>query len=138
MKIRQLSLCFIWMTCIMLGLPKISFGEEVVLPEKLNITKQVNPAINVSGLVTDMVGEPLIGVNIQVKGTAIGASTDFQGNYSLNNVREDAILVFSYIGYQTKEVTVEGRTTINLEMASDAQLLDELVVVGYGTQKRPH
>ncbi|GAA5221673.1 SusC/RagA family TonB-linked outer membrane protein [Membranihabitans marinus] len=93
-------------------------------------------AITVSGLVTDQEGEVLIGVNILVKGTSNGASTDFDGKFTLNDVDENAILVLSYVGYQTMEVAVEGRSDIVIQMSSDAQLLDELVVVGYGTVKK--
>ncbi len=92
--------------------------------------------INISGSVTDDEGNALIGVNIQVKGTNIGTSTDIDGQYSLPNVEEEATLVFSYVGYQRQEVTVDGRTTIDVRMMADAQLLDEVVVVGYGKQKK--
>lgn len=92
--------------------------------------------IDLSGSVTDVDGEPLIGVNIQVKGTNIGTSTDFDGKFSLSNVDEDATLVFSYIGYQTQEVSVDGNSEINVIMASNAELLDELVVISYGTSTK--
>ncbi|WP_236973664.1 SusC/RagA family TonB-linked outer membrane protein [Membranihabitans maritimus] len=92
--------------------------------------------ITVSGTVTDDEGEPLIGVNVLVKGGNNGTSTDFDGNFELLNVEEDATLVFSYVGYQTQEVAVEGRESIQVELLSDAQLLDELVVVGYGTVRK--
>ena len=97
--------------------------------------KQNNP-INVSGVITDIENIPLIGVNIQVKGSIIGASTDFDGKYLLPNVDKNAILVYSYMGYQTKEVSVNGQTIINLQMDLDAQLIDELVVIGYSTQRK--
>lgn len=99
-------------------------------------TEVLLPPIDVSGVVSDQQGQPLTGVNVLVQGTTKGTSTDFDGTFSLTNVEENAILVFSYIGYQTQEVAVEGRTSIAIEMASDAQLLDELVVVGYGTVKK--
>src|SRR5690606_15192553 len=95
-----------------------------------------NLAIDITGLVTDKDGEPLIGVNVVVKGTNNGTSTDFDGNYQLQGVDEDAVLVFSYIGYRTAEVDVDGRSIINVQLESDAQLLDELVVVGYGTVRK--
>lgn len=90
----------------------------------------------VSGLTMDNEGAPLIGVNVQIKGTNQGTATDIDGRYEIENVEEDATLVFSYIGYQTKEIPVEGRTSIDVTMVSDATLLEELVVVGYGTQKK--
>ena len=92
--------------------------------------------INVSGVVKDQDGEPLIGVNIQVKGSGQGTSTDLDGQFILEDIDENAILVVSYIGYQTQEVAVSGGGNLNIIMLSDSQLLDEVVVVGYGTQKK--
>ncbi|WP_394750568.1 SusC/RagA family TonB-linked outer membrane protein [Spongiimicrobium salis] len=89
----------------------------------------------VSGTVTSD-GVPLPGATIVVKGTTNGTSTDFDGLYTLNEVPSDAVLVFSYIGYVTQEVAVNGRTEINVVMDQDAKALDEVVVIGYGTQKR--
>src|SRR5690606_7356434 len=91
---------------------------------------------SVEGQVTDENGEPLIGVNIQVKGTSQGASTDLDGYFSMEDLDENAILVISYIGYQTQEVAVAGRSNLAITMIPDTQLLDEVVVVGYGTQKK--
>lgn len=93
-------------------------------------------AFNVSGIVTDSEGEPLIGVNIQVKGTSKGTSTDFEGEFTLEDIDENSVLVVSYIGYQTQEVSVSGKSSIEIVMMSDSQLLEEVVVVGYGTQKK--
>src|SRR5690606_10705791 len=76
------------------------------------------------------------GVNVQVQGTTQGTSTDLDGQYTLGDVAENAILVFSYIGYQTQEIPVEGQTTIDVTLVSDAELLEEVVVVGYGRQKK--
>lgn len=90
----------------------------------------------VNGKVVDNEGSALIGVNVQVKGANQGTATDLEGNYQLTGVAEDAILVFSYIGFQTMEVPVDGRTSIDVTLASDAALLEEIVVVGYGTQKK--
>lgn len=92
--------------------------------------------IDVSGVITDEEGEPLIGVNILVKGTNNGVSTDFEGRFSLEDVDENAVLVISYVGYQTQEVPVVGQSNLNITMVSDSQLLDEVVVVGYGTMKK--
>lgn len=94
------------------------------------------PPLNVSGMVTDEDGEALIGVNVQVKGTSHGTATDFDGQYELNDVDENAVLVFSYVGFHTQEVAIGGRTAIDVVMQSDAQLLEEVVVVGYGSQMR--
>lgn len=88
----------------------------------------------VSGTVKDDAGEPLIGVSILVQGTSNGTITDFDGNYTLS-VPTDATLVFSYMGYQTETVAVGGKKVINLTMKQDNQVLDEVVVVGYGVAK---
>ncbi len=92
--------------------------------------------IDVTGIVTDTEGEPLIGVNVLIEGTDIGTSTDYEGRFTLYNVSTDAILVFSYIGYQTQSFAVDGQTDISIVLEGDSQLLDEVVVVGYGTQKK--
>src|SRR5699024_8416310 len=93
-------------------------------------------AFTVSGTITDDTGEPLIGVNIQVKGSNKGTSTDFDGEFTLEDIDENAILIISYVGYQTQEIPVAGKSNLDIVMSSDSQLLDEVVVVGYGTQKR--
>lgn len=92
--------------------------------------------VNITGTVTDDEGEPLIGVNVLVKGSNKGTATDFDGNFSLEDVNENATLVFSYIGYQKKEVPLEGRSNINIILESDSELLDEVVVVGMGEQRK--
>jgi iron complex outermembrane receptor protein len=88
-------------------------------------------AQTVSGTVSDASG-PLAGASVIVKGTTNGTQTDFDGNYTLNDVDATATLVFSYIGYATKEVVVNGQTTINVNLAEDATALDEVVIIGYG------
>src|SRR5690606_24640853 len=93
-------------------------------------------ALDISGTVMDNEGNPLIGVNIRVKGTDFGTATDADGAFYLDDVDEHAILVFSYIGYQTKEVAVAGNISLMVTLLSDSQLLDEVVVVGYGTQTK--
>ncbi len=88
----------------------------------------------VTGTVIDETGEPLIGVSILVEGSSTGTVTDFDGNYVLS-VPEKATLVFSYIGYKTEKVAVDGKKVINLKMKSDSEELEEVVVVGYGVAK---
>lgn len=102
----------------------------------LSFSYGLHGQISVEGTVSDQDEETLIGVNVQVKGSSKGDATDFDGRFKLNDVDENAILVFSYVGYQTQEISVDGRSTISVIMTSDAQLLDEVVVVGYGTQKK--
>lgn len=90
----------------------------------------------VSGTVVASDGEPLIGVNVSIKGTTTGTTTNADGKFSLRISDANSILVFSYVGFETQEVPVEGRSTIDVTLQSDTALLDELVVVGYGTQRR--
>ncbi len=90
----------------------------------------------VSGNVTDQAdASPLPGVNILVKGTTTGASTDFDGNYTIN-ISDGEVLVFSYLGYVTQEITYTGQTTIDVALVEDAAQLDEIVIIGYGSVKK--
>ncbi|MEW2921662.1 TonB-dependent receptor [Muricauda sp. ANG21] len=90
----------------------------------------------VSGTVTDGQGQPLPGASVILVGTTNGVQTDFDGNYTLDNVSSSGTLAFSYIGFATQEVPINGQTTINVSLQEDTQSLDEVVVVGYGTQKK--
>lgn len=90
----------------------------------------------VSGTVIDEAGEPLIGVSIQVKGTTNGTITDFDGNFTLTNLNSSDVLVFSYIGYGNKEMTVGKQTIVKVTLSEDTKKLDEVVVVGYGQMKK--
>lgn len=90
---------------------------------------------NVKGTVSDSQG-PLPGASVVVKGTTSGTQTDFDGNYTLDDVPADATLEISYIGYATQDIPVNGQTTINLTLVEDAEALAEVVVVGYGTQQK--
>lgn len=90
----------------------------------------------VKGVVKDATGETVIGASIVEKGTTNGTVTNVDGAYTLSNVNTNATLVFSYIGYSPVEVAVNGRKTIDVTMKEDAELLDEVVVVGYGVQKK--
>ncbi|MCM4156561.1 SusC/RagA family TonB-linked outer membrane protein [Gramella sp. AN32] len=89
-------------------------------------------AQSVSGTVTDETG-PLPGATVLVKDTSNGTTTDFDGNYTLNNVPADAVLIFSFVGYTTQEIGVAGRATIDVNMATNASELEEVVLIGYGT-----
>ncbi|MFS4466663.1 SusC/RagA family TonB-linked outer membrane protein [Maribacter sp. 2210JD10-5] len=91
--------------------------------------------ITISGNVTDDQNQPLPGANVLIKGTTNGTQTDFDGNYTIN-APSGATLVVSYIGFTNQEVAVDGRTTINISLTEDASLLDEVVVVGYGSQRK--
>lgn len=93
-------------------------------------------AIQVEGEVTNEKGIALTGVTIRVKGTSIGTVTDVDGHFSLNVPDENDTLVLSYVGYEDKEVPVNGQTSIQITMTSSSKMLEEFVAVGYGTQKK--
>ncbi|TXE09952.1 TonB-dependent receptor [Seonamhaeicola algicola] len=102
----------------------------------LTITLTGAQNINVSGIVLDNSGIPIPGVNVVVKSTTKGAVTDFDGNFTISNVNTGTVLTFSYIGYLTKEVTVTSTNKLSVVLQEDISQLDEVVVVGYGTQKK--
>lgn len=94
-----------------------------------------NAQRTVTGTVIDETdGSPLIGVNVVIKGTTIGDATDIDGNYSVNIPAGNDILIFSFLGYITQEVAIGGRTVVDIVLAPDVRLLDDVIVVGYGTQ----
>ncbi|MFA5419516.1 MAG: carboxypeptidase-like regulatory domain-containing protein, partial [Bacteroidales bacterium] len=90
----------------------------------------------VTGKVTDSSGAPLPGVTMVVKGTTIGTIADVNGNYSLSEVPGDAILVFSFVGMKTREITVNGRSVIDIKMEEETIGLEEVVAIGYGTMRK--
>ena len=90
----------------------------------------------VTGVVVDASGEPVIGANVVVKGTTNGTITDFDGNYTIEGVSASDVLVFSYIGYLSQEITVGNQAAINVTLSEDSQALEEVVVVGYGVMRK--
>ena len=108
--------------------------KQIILStNKLNVTEQ-DPAIQVKGTVKDTKGEPLIGVNVKVKGTTIGAITDFDGNFVLQ-AQKGATLEISYIGYATQEVKVVDNRLLSVVMQEDAKVLNEVVVTALGIKR---
>lgn len=107
-------------------------GEEET--ETSEIAK--NLAVPITGRVLDESSAPIPGVNVLVKGTSNGTTTDSDGRYTLNVENENSILVFSFIGYTTQELQVGTQTTIDVSMVQDIQSLQEVIVVGYGEQKK--
>ncbi|UGU17900.1 TonB-dependent receptor [Sinomicrobium kalidii] len=115
---------------------RASFGY-VIQDDNIVISARTTPQeATVTGTVTDETGVPLPGVNIVEKGTANGVSTDFDGNYAITTGNAEAVLVFSYMGYQTREIAVNGQSGIDVQLQPDASKLEEVVVVGYGSQQR--
>ncbi|MEQ9441239.1 MAG: SusC/RagA family TonB-linked outer membrane protein [Cyclobacteriaceae bacterium] len=102
------------------------------------VNKAQKPNDRVEGKITDEEGQPIPGVSVLIKETSIGTISDIDGNFNLNvpeNINEP-VLVFSFVGFQTQEVAVKGQSTLNVSLFEDVQSLNEIVVVGYGTQKK--
>jgi len=117
----------------------ISPNREIVLIKK-DLSKdilKVDDNFTVSGIVTDSeTGEPVPAVNVFVKGTTIGTSTDVDGTYEISVPDNSEILVFRFLGYITQEVLIQGRQSVNVILENDILAFDDIVVVGYGTQQR--
>ena len=90
----------------------------------------------VSGTVVDKTGETVIGASVVVKGTTNGTITDFDGKFTLSNVPNDGTIEISFVGYKTQEISVAGKSTVQVVLEEDTEVLDEVVVVGYGVQKK--
>ena len=91
---------------------------------------------SVSGTIKDPVGEPVIGASVLVNGTTNGTITDLNGKFSLSNVPIKGTITITYIGYKKQEVSVAGNTNFKITLQEDTETLDEVVVVGYGVQKK--
>ncbi|MBF9252264.1 TonB-dependent receptor [Pontibacter sp. 172403-2] len=98
--------------------------------------KSAYQTVTVTGTITDEHGETLPGVTVLLKGTTIGTSTNADGSFSLATPDGNGILIVSFIGYQTREIPINNRSTINVSLVVDTKALQEVVVVGYGTQKK--
>ncbi|TAM96318.1 MAG: SusC/RagA family TonB-linked outer membrane protein, partial [Chitinophagaceae bacterium] len=116
-------------------------GKTIVVNEKTVSLKDVPSKsilslITIHGVITDAeTGKPLIGVTIQVKNSTMGTTTGSKGNFSLE-APDNAVLIISYLGYNTKEIPVNGKNVINITLSATTTGLNQLVVVGYGTQKK--
>src|SRR5687768_11631004 len=107
---------------------KVMPDNVVVLFSKVTVA----PEIRVSGKITDENGNPLAGASIRVKGTNLGVSADSKGDFAIT-VPDDAVLIFTYVGYEETQVSVSGRSTINMQLKPSAKVQDQVVVIGYGT-----
>ena len=99
-------------------------------------TSTTPQALGITGRVTDEEGETLVGASILVKGTSIGTTTDVSGTYNIEVPNGDGVLVFSYIGYLSQEIAINNRQVINVSLAPDVQSLQEVQIIGYGTQAK--
>ena len=110
-------------------------NRQIILSNKENSSQGQQPK-NISGNVTDSSGASLPGVSIIIKGTTTGTITDFDGNFILSEVPGNATLMFSFVGMKTEEVSVAGQSIFNISLQEDAIGIEEVVAVGYGTQKK--
>lgn len=125
---RRILFSAAMVSALLAGSPQAVFAE-------VNGVQVVMQAGMVKGVVVDTTGEPVIGANVMVKGTTNGTITDIDGKFTLNNAK--GMLVISFIGFKTQEIAVKGsETNLKIVLKDDAELLDEVVVVGYGTQKK--
>ena len=121
---------------MMLGLSIMGGGLSVCPTPLMAAVAHAPQTITVKGQVVDQNGEPLVGATVKVKDSSTGAVTDIDGNFQIS-VPSNAVLVVSYVGYQDKEVAVRGRAIIEqIQLNADETILDQVVVVGYGTQKK--
>ena len=113
-------------------------GSNIMLMKKeskaeVQASQQKEKTVN--GIITDENGEAIIGANVSVKGTTIGTITDVDGNFSLS-IPENSLLQISYIGYLTQEIAVGNKSSFSIKLLEDTQKIEEVVVVGYGVQKK--
>lgn len=137
---KTVRILVIWV--VLGGLPATGHAQLVAsarTPRPVASARQTRPAtrdVSVSGTVTSEAGTPLPGVNVLVKGTQRGTTTAPNGTYTISVVDRNSVLVFSSVGYINQEITVGDRTTLDLTLVEDSKGLAEVIVVGYGTQKK--
>lgn len=107
-------------------------ADKLITDSPITVSQERLQTKKITGTILDAAGIPVIGANVMVKGTTNGTITDMDGNFTLE-VDKDAILVVSYIGFANQEIKVGNQTNLSITMKEDAEALDELVVVGYGT-----
>ena len=127
-KSRRMLFSAMAASVLLAGSPQFVFAE-------VNEVQTIMQVGTVKGQVVDANGEPVIGANVMVKGTTNGVITDINGNFVLNNVSKDVLQV-SFIGYKTQEISLKGKSNIKVTLQEDTEMLDEVVVVGYGVQKK--
>lgn len=117
-------------SALLTGIPQKTYAE-------VDRSQSVMQTVTVKGTVLDANNEPIIGASVLMKGTTNGTITDIDGNFTLSNVNPGTLVV-SYIGYKTREINVNGSAPVKITLQEDSEVLDEVVVVGYGTQKNLH
>ena len=115
-------------------------NKSIAIPhengEKNKPSRTTKLEVRLNGKITDENSEPIPGASIVIKGTSEGTVSDLNGNYSINAANNNITLIVSFIGYVSQEVAAGGRNTINVQLALSSEQLSEVVVVGYGTQKK--
>ena len=114
---------------------KCTLLQKMLLLLFTGLSSMLFAQISVSGTVTDENG-PIPGINVVLQGTGQGAVTDFNGKYVINDVPSDGVLIFSYIGFTTLEMPVGGRSVIDVQLEVESSQLEQVVVIGYGTQSK--
>jgi TonB-dependent SusC/RagA subfamily outer membrane receptor len=128
-----MKIVFILLLC---GLALPAFSSKHDDPSKTP-GFDVQQQIKITGKVTDeSTNQPMPGVNIQVKGTIVGTISDPNGNFTINVIDPNSILVLSFIGYTTKEIPLEGKISVNIVLSPEVSQIGEVVVIGYGTAKK--
>lgn len=112
---------------------QIIITKRETFPQPAEVNQQ---GTKVTGVITDTKGESIIGASVVEKGTTNGTTTDIDGRYELDLSGKNAVLSISYLGYATQEIRVDGRRNINIQLYEDSKALEEVVVVGYGQQKK--
>lgn len=141
-KIMKISLLFLFaFTCHVMAMDINAQDAIITLQDNSETLSQlvqpIQQGITVRGQVTDANGEPIIGASIVVKDNPTqGTVTDIDGNFNLSNLPEDAVLNITYVGMQPQSIPVQGRSMIRVTLLEDTEMLDELVVIGYGTMKK--
>ncbi|MFS4418790.1 SusC/RagA family TonB-linked outer membrane protein [Maribacter sp. 2307ULW6-5] len=142
-KLHSAPVLFALVACLVTGNTLLANGKGALPPLAFSFSGvslagegALKVQQSVSGTVLDSNGQPLPGASILEKGTMNGTQTDFDGNFTITLSNDDAVLVISYIGFLSQEIPVAGQTSINVQLKEDAARLDEVVVVGYGTQKK--
>src|SRR5690606_38009068 len=102
---------------------------------KAYIANQTSIQQTISGIVTDDTGIPLLGASVAIKGTSTGVTTDFDGKFNIQAKLGDVLQV-TYVGFETYEITIDDQTNLTIQMSANTSVLDEVVVVGYGTQRK--
>jgi len=135
-KIKKvMSVPAFWMVIFLMTIQPMTAKARFSIFSSLQQSAAQQQTMRITGLVTDAKGEPLPGVNVVVKGTTTGTITDFDGNYVLN-VPENSTVVFSFVGYVSQETTIGNQSVINIQLEEEIHGFDEVVVVGYGTQRK--